>query len=293
MKLCKSSYEILPQPSGLDGIYKQIEIAGRTCYKSESKGDDPKKFVDRMAKSFHGAMLEAGTVYLVISNSDGDKAWNMKYRYEKDKYSKVNTVINDNDLNNRGVPFTYFYVTTNLRVINEQGWDSDLQYLCEPTDYHEKRHTVRFVLDNKTAQSFERHRSMSFAQESTRYCNYSKGKFGNSVSYILPCWIDDRFLGEHTRMDISDDYMGASLAEKVFISSLIGNEEDYMDLLSQGWKAEEARAVLNNSLACELVMTGFESDWKHFFNLRAKGTTGRPHPQAMELAVPLMEEMGI
>lgn len=283
MKLIKPSYEILPQPSGLDGVYRQIEIAGRTCYKSESKGDDPKKFADRMAKSYHGAMLEHGTVYLKASSRTeaGNKYAKLRGRYVGNKFSKVITSYDPRTNCGR------VFITTNLRVIHENNWFSDLKYLCEPTKKHMKRYTVRFVTDRATANQFVRHRAFSFAQESQRYVNYSKGKFGEEVKFILPCWMDERLL------IWDNDFDDLNAFELQFISSMINSEESYFILLDKGWKPEQARVVLPNATATELVMTGFESDWKHFFNLRAKGTTGRPHPQAMELAVPLMEEMGI
>ena len=119
---------------------------------------------------------------------------------------------------------------------------------------------------------FVRHRVFSFAQESTRYCNYSKDKFGNEITFIEPCWGLDNFAGD---------------IFKVFLANA---EKQYIHLVNQGWKAQEARAVLPNALKTELIMTGFIDDWNHFFDLRARGTTGAPHPQAKELAEPLMSE---
>lgn len=174
----------------------------------------------------------------------------------------------------------YAYVTMNYRHIIENGWTDDLKYICEPTEYHAKRVTVKFIMDRIGSQSFCRHRVFSFAQESTRYCNYSKDKFDNEVTYIVPCWcdkIEDRDWSNPTPADVMYD-------------SLLRGERNYLILLNQGWKPQQARAVLPNALKTELVMTGFVSDWKHFFDLRAVGTTGAPHPQAKELALPLLNE---
>ena len=136
MRLIKPSYEIIPQQSNLEGVYKQIELAGRTCYKSEDKitPDSAKSFVARMIKSGHGAMLEHGTVYL---NLPLDKTY-----YNKNKYSKSSIVFSDGEDNFSGI-----FVTTNLRVLVENDWLDDLQYICEPTKYHEKRVSVRFRCD--------------------------------------------------------------------------------------------------------------------------------------------------
>lgn len=148
MKLIKPSFEVIPQGEGLEGIYKQIELAGRTCYKSEDKITETsaKEFVDRMIKLGHGAMLEHGTVYLAIpfevlgDDVHGNPMVPMEvWRYEWDKYS---TYESENDFHN-GVA----YITTNLRVLVENGWLDDLKYLCEPTEHHERRYTVKFICD--------------------------------------------------------------------------------------------------------------------------------------------------
>ena len=154
MRLIKPNLEILEQQPGLDGIYKQIELAGRTCYKSEDKitEDSAKAFVDRMIASGHGAMLEHGTVYLTIPHKS------VISKYTTNKYSKV--CYDDTHKTE--------YITTNYRVLVENNWLEDLQYICEPTEYHEKRITVKWTLDRVTGESFLRHRVFSFAMESTR-----------------------------------------------------------------------------------------------------------------------------
>lgn len=284
MKLIKPSFEIWEQPTGLEGVYKQIERVGRVCYKSEDKitEDSAKPFVDRMIKSGHGAMLEHGTVYLqffwagaVCQQCNQTAPNKLLDRYAGNKYSIVHYHGND------------VYVTTNLRVLVENNWLDDLKYICEPTEYHERRVTVHFVYDRGVSHEFVRHRVMSFAQESTRYCNYSKDKFSNELTFIQPCWLDDE------RLKLYGPYhtiIRDKSPESIFIANLNNAERDYLDLISLGWKPQEARAILPNSLKTELVVTGFTSDWNHFFDLRARGTTGAPHPQAKELAEPLMEE---
>jgi len=78
------------------------------------------------------------------------------------------------------------YITTNARVIFENGWEDDLQYMCEPTEFHEKRITVKFITSIGICREILRHRHMSFLNESTRYCNYSKGKFNSELTFIIP-----------------------------------------------------------------------------------------------------------
>lgn len=116
------------------------------------------------------------------------------------------------------------------------------------------------------------------------YCNYSKDKFGNELTFVFPIWMDEELLksyGEHHTVDRS------RTAESIFIAGLNNAEKDYLALINLGWKPQEARAILPNALKTELVMTGFVSDWKHFFDLRCPGSA---HPQARELAVPLYEK---
>ena len=198
MKLIKPSYEILDQKPGLEGIYEQIELAGRTCYASSHKiqykendtcndliSITAKDFVDRMIKSGHGAMLEHGTVYLLFSEccySRSDREFIAKYT--KNPYSKVVCIGTDDnlveqtpskedylgDILGTGVCGNALYaITTNYRVLVENGWLDDLQYLCEPTEYHEKRVTVRFTADIHFYKDTTRHRVFSWAIESTRY----------------------------------------------------------------------------------------------------------------------------
>ena len=140
-----------------------------------------------------------------------------------------------------------------------------------------------------------RHRVFSFAQESTRYCNYSnKDKFGNEITYILPNWMDEIQLGTHNSTKIliqADGFQEFSannqeICEIAFMSTLAQAEVNYNTLIRLGWKPQQARVVLPNALKTELVMTGFISDWKHFFSLRDATSA---HPQAQELAHPLHE----
>lgn len=172
MILIKPSFEIIEQESGFEGVLKQIEKVGRTCYKSEDKIKEgsAKKFVDMLTTNCHGAMLEHGTVYLDLPYSLFDT---MRHEGLADKY-----------LNNKYtvcVPYTYYFeegdvvginklaVTTNYRVLVENGWLDDLKYQCEPTKHHKKRITAKFVCDRGVSHEFVRHRVFSFAQESTRY----------------------------------------------------------------------------------------------------------------------------
>ena len=309
MKLVKASFEIVDQQPGLQGIMEQIEFAGRTCYKSEpiyeylvgnkvftqeefdvvkgqigeevfvKRSKTAEAFVQRMMDSGHGAMLEHGTVYLSIRSSTPSK--NKLSFYGENKYSKRKYITKTNT----------FYITTNLRVLFENGLLDDLQYLCEPTEYHDRRVTTKFICDRGVSHEFVRHRVFSFAQESTRYCNYSKDKFDNALTFIIPNWLDiseGRFSVDYDALQDEYDYSIESNKEyNLFLISLAEVSKNYLNLIDLGWKPQQARAVLPNSVKTELIMTGFTKDWKGFFRLR---TPNSAHPQARELAIPLEKE---
>lgn len=282
MRLCKPSFEIWNQEKGLEGVYKQIERAGRVCYKSEDKIAEgtAKAFVDRMIASGHGAMLEHGTVYLEIPDYGVSR---LKFeKYMRNPYST--SISSDVDSS---------YITTNLRVLVENGWLNDLEYQCEPTEYHEKRITVKFVCDRGVSHEFVRHRVFSFAQESTRYCNYSKGKFGYQLTCIIPSWLGLEE-GSYSLEDVEEKYDKCLIIDRCknaeeasFVRALCHAEREYFDLLELNWKAQQARDVLPNSLKTELVVTGTIKQWEGFFKLRDASSA---HPQAYELAHPLHEE---
>ena len=269
MKLIKPSVEIIKQEEyDLNHIFKFIELAGRTCYKSEDKitENSAKEFVDRMIKSGHGAMLEHGTVYLTIPNKNVSRSL-LIYYCERNPYSKV--VWTD----------TNVYITTNYRAIIENNWNDLLKYITAPTEFHVKRTTVKFICDRGISHEFVRHRVFSFAQESTRYCNYTKDKFNNELTFIIPCWIKD--LEEGNYYAYCEYHHAKHDSSKEWFAVCMNSELIYTNLIEEGWKPQEARTILPNSLKTELIMTGFDSDWRHFFKLRCAPNA---HPQAKELA---------
>ena len=316
MNLIRPSYEIIEQGPGLQGIYDIIENAGKTSYKSEVKGGETaRKFVEARSKEGHGAVLEFGTVYLTLPENSWNNDVHNHYIFEP--HSKDNSD-----------DFGRVYITTNYRVLVENGWLDDLQYLSEPTKYHEKRYCVRFIVDRFTGEEFIRHRVFSFCRESSRYCNYSKEKFGGNITYIIPPWIPSTVLAEGENVTWWDgDWVGVGETEDdsptrvpmrivkyggknplhsrvdTWLRALASAERDYKVLTNdwslfddiddeekKAWQAQQARTILPCAIKSPLAMCGFASDWVHFFHLRALGTTGAPHPQAKELAEPLMKE---
>lgn len=325
MRLIKPSFSIWDQQEGLEGVYKQIEKVGRVCYKSEDKitEDSAKPFVERMVKSGHGAMLEHGTIYLAMPVETmipiEANGWG---KYTKTPYSKGFKVCSVDGEQRVAV-------TTNYRVLVENNWLDDLKYLCEPTEYHAKRITVYFTCDRVTGESFLRHRVFSFARESTRYCNYAKDKFGNEITFIEPCWLEDYTYDGNTY-------------QNCFLTALAASEASYFDLLKKWddripdkryktgfrnnpWTPQQARTVLPFAVKSPLVMTGFADDWWGEYLVIDKATglidqrihgkfynelnnidrdkyrvvekgffplrcSSGAHPQAQELAIPLRQE---
>ena len=337
MKIISSSVKILDNDWSIKGIFRAIELAGRTCYKSvgtryfrlpegpenslESnlikqaqndprvvckKGADfdpayylsiPNKFisdylnieqfdeetfedspyyenltaedfVNTLIKSGHGAMLEHGTVYL-------DCPENIFQKYNSNKFSR-GVIINTGKTKGKGIyeyPIYKYYVTTNLRVLVENNWLDDLRYVCEPNEFHTKRVTAKFICDRGISHEIVRHRVMSFAQESTRYCNYSKDKFDQELTFIKPAW----------------EFPSSSIVNtrERFEAMLEEAEANYMELITLGFKPQEARAILPNALKTEIVVTGFIDDWKHFFKLRCDNAA---HPDIRKLALNLQKQ---
>lgn len=131
--------------------------------------------------------------------------------------------------------------------------------------------TVKFIVDRGVSHEIVRHRVASYCQESTRYCNYSKDKFGNEITVIKPCFWKES----------SDQFIEWKSAMKIA-------ENHYFDLLTQGATPQEARTVLPNSLKTEVVMTANIREWRHFLKLR---TSSAAHPQIREVSIPLLTEL--
>lgn len=134
--------------------------------------------------------------------------------------------------------------------------------------------SVLFTVDRGVSHELVRHRLASFAQESTRYCNYSKDGFGNEIRVIKPCYLEEG----------TDQYID-------WKSSVRISEDHYFKLLDKGCTPQEARAVLPNSLKTDIVVTANLREWRHILKLRAAGTTGKPHPQMTEVMIPLLKDL--
>ena len=299
MKLIKQSFEFINQTDfSLVGIKKHIERCARVSYKSEEKITETsyEKFVNMLESRGHDRPLEFGTVYLSrTAQKEDNMAWLDKYTYSpwsKFSFGNGSTRIGGKLMNT-------IYVTTNYRVIKENHWEDDLQYLCEPTEHHHKIYTVHMILDRGVMDEFRTHVGLSHLAESTRYCNYSKDKFDNEVTFIKPCWLDmhdtdeGREVTRNWNFDILD---GCSIiaeegefddARDAFLTSLNVAEHCYLELLQKGWSPQQARSVLPLGIKSELISCGFEDAWENFFKRRDAPDA---HPMAQEIAKPMHEE---
>ena len=222
MKLIKPSYEILTPISG-EEILKQIEIAARTCYKSEDKieyddildcrtgeyipsyhAKSARPLIQKLIKNGHEAMLEFGGMI-----------------------------------------------------------------------------TVKFICDRGVSHELVRHRISSFAQESTRYCNYGNDEH---ITFIIPCWFDN--MAETTGTGLRG-FIIKNKEEGIWINTMLSTEVDYQLLIQNGWSPQQARSVLPNSLKTEINVSANIREWRHILKLR---TANAAHPQMQELMRPLLKE---
>lgn len=275
MKLIEPKVELIQQSPGLVGMYKHIERCARTCYKTEDSitENSYEKLCDKLMKAKHFAMFEHGTVYLK------DISWSRSplEKYKTNKYSKYNEIYLDKeeieDGNDYDVSYKYsYYVTTNLRVIIENHLEDDLQYICEPTEFHERRITLKFTSDIQFYKDLTRHREESYAIESTRWCNYMTKKFEMSISFFHPQWLKEEDMKE-------------------FENDCKTVENLYFKWKDKGWTTEQAAYFLIQGTAATVIVTGFVSSWRHIFDLRLNGTTGKPHETMLQLMNMAKEEL--
>lgn len=283
MKLIKQSFEFINQTDfSLVGIKKHIERCARVSYKSEDKITDTSydKFVNMIESRGHNRPLEFGTVYLTLRGNNTDALRNI-FIYAENPWTKIRKQVIEAEYD----PNTHVvlnHVTTNYRVIVENHLEKDLKYLCEPTEYHYKRYTVHMILDRGVMDEFRTHVGLSHLAESTRYCNYSKDKFNNELTFIDPCWeiktANERITPEGTHM--SSDSLE-------FLTALNEAEDHYLSLLAKGWTPQQARSVLPLCIKSELISCGFEDAWENFFKRRDAPDA---HPMAQEIAKPMHQK---
>lgn len=282
MKLIKQSFEILEQKDfTIKGIKQFVERCARVSYKSEDKITDTsyEKFVGMLESRDHARPLEFGTVHIKMSNAQFeclqtllmDKVYNDYWI----KYNIIDTEDKDN-----------CYITTNYRYYLELcKYDKGVPEYLDPSDnpLYPRRYTVHMILDRGVMDEFRTHVGLSHLAESTRYCNYSKDKFNNEVTFVIPSWCNSLIEGskqEYSPFEINGD-------EVEFMNALQNAQNSYLSLLKMGWTPQQARSVLPLGIKSELISCGFEDAWKNFFYRRDAPDA---HPMAQEIAKPMHKE---
>ena len=281
MKLIKQSFQFVNQKGfTLKDIYKHIEYCARISYKSQDKITDTsyEKFVNMLESRGHDRPLEFGTVHLKMSTAQFNTLQMLliKNKVYNDCWIKYNIIDTEDNC----------YITTNYRYYLELcKYDKGVSEYLDPSDspFYPKRYTIHMILDRGVMDEFRTHVGLSHLAESTRYCNYSKDKFNNEVTFVIPSWCNSLIEGskqEYSPFEINGD-------EVEFMNVLQNAQNSYLSLLKMGWTPQQARSVLPLGIKSELISCGFEDAWENFFKRRDAPDA---HPMAQEIAKPMHEE---
>ena len=270
MKLIKQDFNIVNQQGfSIKDIKKHIEYCARISYKSQDKITDTsyEKFVDMLVKKDHTRPLEFGTIHLRISEG----VWNdMILTLATDYHYSTNWI-------QAKLHFGEYFITTNYRYylfLTKIYPEIEKYFTEEDNELFPKRHTVHFVLSRGIMDEFRTHVGLSHLAESTRYCNYSKDKFGGEITFVLPNWMPSSIWNENNK------------AGHIFLQAMKLSGDIYFDLLSIGEIPQQARDVLPLGVKSELISCGFEDAWSNFFYRRCAKDA---HPMAREIAIPLQK----
>lgn len=297
MKVITPTVEIWKQDDGIDSMWSHIARCTRVCYQSERKKNSEEtdeEFVRRVilhakpdhSEANHLSVLEHGTVYLTIPYM-GNSKYKANYSFINtllhNKYSKFKCEFED-DL------IKAYHITTNLRVIVENGLMQALKYVVTPTSYHYRRVSVAFTTNIGISRETNRHRANSPSEESTRQCNYK----GN-LKICPPAWMN----AEDNLSNVPVDGFARDIcvqrvdnmwdAWDYYWFALKAAEFSYNNLIRLGWKPQQAREVLPLATKTQVVYTAFIEDWERFFRLRGDGISGAPHPNLKPLVLTLKE----
>lgn len=314
IKVVNPSVELWKQEDyTLDAIWKHIARCARVCYQSTPKNNGETDYGFLVRTLFRGndvgnqsyntkdiikchlSVCEHGTVHLKYPLFL-PRAVAQVTRFIHNQYSRTRE--------HEG----YIYVTTNMRVLIEHNWMDELEFIDTTPNcpYYVPRHTICFITDIGASRELNRHRVNSISEESTRYCAYDKGKFGNGITVAKLPWIPDV---DHT--DEGHDYNeGFFNDNEVFDNNVI--EEQYTDNWTAvdwffyglqvcdlvyrktrelGWTAQQAREILPLNTKTQVVHTAFVDDWEHWIKLRSNEISGKVHPMMSELAKQLVKQV--
>ena len=302
MKIIKPSFLVCERDEQRGGL-RIIEEAGRLCYKSEDKStdDSAEAFVRGLIKRKHLSVLEHGDMIFEIGDyhiyeNVAEGLQILRDAGEQPPMLEMTNIDNRCIVSGNirawlelfsysslaGRYFIGYFDPVFIQGMHFMDEDAEPDPRVRPIRYADLvdpleklvhlRQTVKFTVDRGVTHEFVRHRKMSFSQESTRYCNYSDGRFGREITVIRPCFLEEG----------TEPY---NLWKRQCMSA----ETAYFHMMNMGLMPQEARDVLPHSTKAELMVTGTLGAWDHFFDLRARQVTGPAHPQAAEVAVPLYE----
>lgn len=287
MKIVEQSLHIENQSDfSLAGISKFIEKCTRVSYQSLDKITDIsyKKFVDNLIKNRHFRGLEFGTIHIKMYMKDffvlrdvlvSNRVWNdwwFKYKYVGDV-----VFITTN--------FRYYYCTLLCydNLFKSHGIELNALVDITPNKNYPVRYTVFFDnIERGVMDEFRTHIGLSHLAESTRWCNYSKDKFDNEITFIIPTWVNTKCPNKEQE--------GPSSCDLEWSNTLLNAEASYMNLLKKGWTPQQARTVLPLGIKSTLVSCGFKDAWTNFINQRKAADA---HPLARELAIELNKKLNI
>ena len=288
----------------LDSIWKHIARCARVCYQSVPKdnreddysflvrtlfrGVEPKNINTKDLVKYHLSVCEHATVHLKYPTFM-PRAVAQATRFTSNKYSRTKQHEN------------YIYVTTNMRVLIEHHWMDELEFIDVNNNcpYYIPRPTICFITDIGASRELNRHRVNSVSEESTRYCAYDKGKFGNGITVAKLPWIpevdpndeghdyNEGFFNDNEIFDnnvIEEQYTDNWTAVDWFFYGLQICDLVYRKTRELGWTAQQSREILPLNTKTQVVHTAFVDDWNHYIDLRSNGVSGAPHPMAKELA---------
>lgn len=275
MKIVENQVTQYIQEPGVDGMYKAVRDAAAICYQTDTGKMklSPKEFVDNvLLKNGHTRPLEFGTVYLNVPRAV------MEVRNYRNPYSKFPE---------RNSSETYL-VTTNLRVLAQgdyktdeeafrngydKNWFGDLEYWCEPTEYHYRRRTFNIICSRGASDDMRTHITLSSMCESTRFCNYSKNKYGGELTFIRPYWINNEAVEAYNRYvsgTIADPFVAVEIPkqwkkEMRFLASMKSDEYEYMAMAREELQPQQLKRIYPLGAKVELRLCGFDDAWMNFF----------------------------
>ena len=284
MKLIRQDFNIVNQKGfSIKDIKKHIEYCARISYKSQDRitDDSYEKFVNMLEKRDHTRPLEFGTVHLKMILPDFE--------------GFIHSLLTIGMLNNIWIKHAYtgdiVYITTNYRYYLDiiKYFPNVKKYFTEEdNEYYPKRYTVHFITSRGIMDEFRTHVGLSHLAESTRYCNYSKDKFDNQITFIQPSWIIlDKEIAPINELCLLSGQYDRENPNLRYLASLVEANYTYILLLNKGWTPQQAREVLPLSIKSELISCGFEDAWSNFFYRRCAKDA---HPMAREIATKVKDK---